>query len=307
MVNIFLKNVHVINLERSKDRLQHIDANLRKYNIKYQKFNAVDGRKLSMDEINNNVTKKCRYINCTKSHVGCAMSNIGLWKEISESSDKWHLILEDDIEFTDETIRILNLLENTSIIDDDDIIISLRCGKTFCKGPYVNLSSRKGGYDVNKLLIEPKRSLYSLYITYLGLTAYLLTKNTAKKLYDYFTKYKLNQAHDAQLSYNLPIIGIRYYALKDGIKLSSDNDNSTIMPQSKFLFMLNNFFNMIGLSRISRTLNTSFFVINLTTPINVFAILFIMILLLNIFLFKSILIYIYLLLEFIITLILINQ
>jgi GR25 family glycosyltransferase involved in LPS biosynthesis len=37
-MNDLLKNVYVINLERSKDRLKNIDSNLKKYGIKYKRF-----------------------------------------------------------------------------------------------------------------------------------------------------------------------------------------------------------------------------------------------------------------------------
>ena len=54
-----LDNVYVINLERSKDRLKHIDGNLRKFGIKYERFNAIDGKKLSIPFIDTVTTTMC--------------------------------------------------------------------------------------------------------------------------------------------------------------------------------------------------------------------------------------------------------
>src|SRR5436305_1957071 len=119
MVNL-LSNVHVINLQRSKDRLEHIDKNLREFGITYKRYDAVDGKELSIKEIDSTTTKVCRYLLCSRPTIGCALSHIGLWKEISESNDKWHLVLEDDVEFTRETIDFFDKLGGTQIMCQDN-------------------------------------------------------------------------------------------------------------------------------------------------------------------------------------------
>lgn len=49
------------------------------------------------------------YLKCNRSIIGCAISHITLWGTVSQSNDKWHLILEDGAEFTDGTlIRLMN-------------------------------------------------------------------------------------------------------------------------------------------------------------------------------------------------------
>lgn len=288
MANIFLKNVHVINLERSKDRLQHIDANLKKFGIKYQRFNAVDGNKLSMDDIDKNVTTMCRYMLCTKPIIGCSMSHLSLWKQIAKSPDKWHLILEDDGELTDETINFFNDLANSSLINDDDIIISLTCN-SICEGPSINIPVKSETDNaMNNLLVKPMFPS--------GFAAYLITKNTAKKIYDFVSKNKINYYPDLQIIWNISKIGIKYYATRDHVvKLSEDRNNSTL--GSKSLPLLYNFLSTIGFSKLAWHLTSPIVALNLSIPINAYVLIFLVLLALNFFILGSVLIYLYLLLE----------
>lgn len=286
-MNKLLKNVYVINLERSKDRLQKIDTNLKKYGIKYNRFDAIDGNKLTKEEINNITTSSCRYILCNKSIIGCAMSHITLWSNISKSQDKWHLILEDDAEITPKTIDFLNRLNGLSIMNDDDIIISLSCIGVLCSG--------KSQLMIDNLLLEP--------ILPLGMSGYLITKDTAKKLYDYFTKYKINYHVDAQLAFNTSALGIKHLVpTEDVISIQGYND-STIGTRLEYL--LARILDFLGLSKLAWYLSEPLITINMTVSINGYIILFIILLIINILLIGSILLYFYLMIEFIIFLIMI--
>ena len=307
MANIFLKNVYVINLEGSKDRLQNIDMNLKKFGIKYNRFNAVNGKKLSIDEITNNVTTICRYFRCTRSIIGNAMSHVSLLKEISKSSDKWHLVLEDDAEITDETIKFLNELSNTTIVNEDNIFINLACFSRFvCKGSSVNTPSLNNNKNLtteetnnNKNLLEKPRLPYST-------AAYLITKNTAKKLYDYYTKNKIQGYADMQIPANTSKLGIKYYTTHNKIMhMSTDANNSTIASSGyKPLFLLHGVLNYSLGSSSVKFLEFPLFTLDLIVPISRYGVIFLILLILNVFIFNSILIYIYLLLELTITIIL---
>ena len=307
MVNIFLRNVYVINLERSKDRLQHIDTNLKKFGIKYQRFNAVDGKKLSINEINNNVTTMCRYFRCTRSVIGNGMSHVSLFKKImtSKSPNKWHLVLEDDAEFTDETIKFLNELSNTTIVNEDNIFINLACHGILCKGTPVNTTSlnndiiRQTTEEINNNLLE-ENPIYP-YST----AAYLITKNTAKKLYDYFIENKIQSYGDMQIVRNVSKLGIKYYVTHNNIiNLSTDSNTSTIASSGyKPLFLLNKLLKFLFGSSVT-FLEFPLYTLDLKVPITRYGIIFLILLALNIFIFGNIFIYIYLLLELTITIIL---
>ena len=307
MTNILLKNVYVVNLERSKDRLQHIDDNLKKFGIKYQRFNAVDGGKLPMSEIDNNTTLMCRYLFCTRSIIGCAMSHIALWKMIAESPDKWHLILEDDAEFTNETIKFLNELSNTTMIkNEDNIIISLVCTSLLCGGPSVACTSAIDGNKKNNVISETKHDLLIEPVFPLSTAGYLITKNTAKKLYDYFMENKINYHIDTQISWLVSKLGIKFYTAKNKIiNLSTDSCSTTVGSGYKPLYLLNKIIQYFNLCSMSSMLECPYATFNLSSvKITGYVLIFLLLLLLNVLFFGSVIIYIYLILELSITIIL---
>ena len=51
-----LDNIYVVNLNRSKDRLNKIKKNLSNLGLKYKRFSAVDANKLSTSEIKKNLS-----------------------------------------------------------------------------------------------------------------------------------------------------------------------------------------------------------------------------------------------------------
>lgn len=289
-MNPLLDNVYVINLERSTERLKHIDTNLKKYHIKYNKINAVDGKNLSTDEIKKNTAKICRYLLCNKSVVGCAMSHYTLWSQIANSSKKWHLVLEDDAEFTDDTLDFFDKLIEAPILTEHSIYINLTCTGIYCSGPIV-----KGSND---LLIKPTFPL--------GTSAYLITNEAAKKLYDDINKHKIRYTIDFNVAKNAEIVGVNLYATKNYvIKLSSDNINTTIGSVSLPIF--NAILNTIGLERFAWYLSIPMLTINMSFDITGFKILLATLFMLNFFLIKSVIIYTYIILELVIVFILANK
>ena len=282
-----LNNIYVVNLDRSKDRLAKIDMNLKKYGLKYERFPAVDGKSLTEDEINKSITSLCQYVLCNKSQVGCALSHIKLWKMISTSSEKWHLILEDDLELNDKTINFINKLEKSPLVNSNNTIISLWCTGPFCTDSFLHSNSIK---DEQQLITKPFFPL--------GTVAYLITNDAAGKLYDYFEKNKINYHVDYQLAYNLKDIGIEYYTVKEAIIQLDNSAESTITTSSSSITA--KILNAIGLSKVSWYLSIPIMTFNLKYTISGFVLIFILLLLLNVFIFHNKLIYIYTILELLI-------
>jgi len=80
-VNEYFDKVVVINLDRRKDRLEKIDAQLQELGILYERFSAIDAKALDIDPIQA----------CRQSHI----------KVLEESTGKT-LILEDDAYFMED-------------------------------------------------------------------------------------------------------------------------------------------------------------------------------------------------------------
>ena len=80
-VNEYFDKVVVINLDRRKDRLEKVDAQLQELGITYERFSAVDAKALDIDPIQA----------CRQSHL-----------QVLEESEGKTLILEDDAYFMED-------------------------------------------------------------------------------------------------------------------------------------------------------------------------------------------------------------
>lgn len=95
----------VINLDKSTDRLDLISAQLRRDNLSFERISAIDGLKLSEDQINditfplNHFDSKVRFTRAlTNGEIGCFLSHRKCWETLVKSNQQWALILEDDIQ-----------------------------------------------------------------------------------------------------------------------------------------------------------------------------------------------------------------
>lgn len=85
-----------INLERRKDRLDHINKNLPFY---AERFDAIDANNIELNEEIEKLFKKSLN-KLTKAEIACCLSHYKLWKQltIDKEADNY-LILEDDVVF----------------------------------------------------------------------------------------------------------------------------------------------------------------------------------------------------------------
>lgn len=107
----FLKRIYVINLDRKPERWKQIQKSLNKegFQGKYHRFQGVDGKKLSSENIQENTSLQCRTLMCNRGMIGGGLSHSNLWKEFIDDVEKnynnqeqrnkqWLLVFEDDAE-----------------------------------------------------------------------------------------------------------------------------------------------------------------------------------------------------------------
>ena len=72
-------NIFIINLDRSKDRLENIKENCKNANINFIRWNAIDGSKLNINKLisNNQLDSNHKMM---VGAIGCSLSHISLWK-----------------------------------------------------------------------------------------------------------------------------------------------------------------------------------------------------------------------------------
>ncbi|MBK8309967.1 MAG: glycosyltransferase family 25 protein [Chitinophagaceae bacterium] len=107
--------VHVINLKGSVDRRRSIESQLQKLKISFEIIEAVDGSALSDEELRDKadmdeVAKYPEWL--TKNVIATSLSHMSVYKHICNSTDDWHLILEDDVILAENVKSVLQHIES---------------------------------------------------------------------------------------------------------------------------------------------------------------------------------------------------
>ena len=110
----FFKRRYVISLKDSLNRRASVTEELKKVNMDFIFFDAIDGRKdfefLMNDTIKNGILDKEAYTKLCPGELGCFLSHYKIYqKEYTQKGDKdyWILIMEDDIKFSSKLVDSL--------------------------------------------------------------------------------------------------------------------------------------------------------------------------------------------------------
>lgn len=106
--------VYVINMANNTNRMMHVTSQLNELGIPFTRFEAVNGRALTPDQIDAiydpvaNLTRARHPM--IKPEIGCYMSHIELWKIIAQSDAQGGVILEDDFSCASDLQAVLDAL-----------------------------------------------------------------------------------------------------------------------------------------------------------------------------------------------------
>ncbi len=101
--------VYIINLKRRSDRKKIMIEKLKKIGLtNYEFINAVDGLKLKVSKVFDNLKNKNKTQILNYGHFGCILSHIKVLKNAILNNYNRVMILEDDIEFPDDFIEKIN-------------------------------------------------------------------------------------------------------------------------------------------------------------------------------------------------------
>lgn len=114
---------YLLNLDRSKDRLEHDTRELNKYSIHFKRVDGVDGskyqNKYQMMLENGYSPNFCMN---GKNHIGCYLSHLKAIKEFYNSSSSIGMFLEDDFKFIDNPNNYLDKFIKMFDDNETDII-----------------------------------------------------------------------------------------------------------------------------------------------------------------------------------------
>jgi glycosyl transferase family 25 len=157
----WINKIYIINLDRAKIRWENCKKQLDKYQIHYERFEAINGRNIP-DSIQDSVHPICQKFLCSTGMQGCALSHYQVLKKIVELEIETAMVLEDDFIWTPETTNKIESLK-----DFKEGIVKLNCIGPFCLDQ----------------IHQPTKSKFAL-----GNGAYLIRLQHAKKLYSAIQK-----------------------------------------------------------------------------------------------------------------------
>ena len=173
---ITINKTIVINMKKDKERLDYIKKQCQKANIKFERFNGIDGTKLNIDKLKKNKSieiHKNSFFNhdrqgrsSLKGSIGCALTHKKIWKQIINSDKKNTLIFEDDVIIPKNFFKKFNSYSK-HIPNDWDII--------FLGG--VRISGKHITKNIIKAVSTPNNIMNNC-----GLYAYIVNKHSAQKL-----------------------------------------------------------------------------------------------------------------------------
>ena len=109
-----------INLDRRKDRLDHIYKNNPFF---AERFSAVDSKSLELTEEIKKLFPNDLYLQKKKSEIACCLSHYKLWKQLTKDKDADnYLILEDDVVFEKGFVSFWNNVWSHSLPSDYSLI-----------------------------------------------------------------------------------------------------------------------------------------------------------------------------------------
>lgn len=93
--------IYLVNLDRSRHRLDDVKKAMAELNLDFQRVSAVDGRAVSNSAVNAVYshqlnTERYNY-DLTMGEIACYMSHRKAWQKLLDSEDNAAIILEDDI------------------------------------------------------------------------------------------------------------------------------------------------------------------------------------------------------------------
>jgi len=221
-LNRVCDKVFVINMEKDKDRLETFDNCMKENKIVYERFNGIDGTKVTRDE---RLTEYCNTF-CTDGMKGCALSHRSLWDVMVKYGYKNIMVFEDDAIIDKDFDKRFNHVWNDLPKDYDIMYFGCTFGCT-------DKSVANSVYKFWKL-IETEQVNDTIYTSKggMGMHGYMLSLEGAKK----FVTKPIGFHVDTQI-YRW-ISQFNYNAYTVNINMVESNNNDSNMSD-KYPLLLN--------------------------------------------------------------------
>lgn len=105
------KQIYLINLDTSVDRLAQADSHLKKYHMDYERISAVDGRKLdvmSYPDYDSGQAWSNMGRDLLGAEIGCYLSHVKCVEAFLASDSDYAIVLEDDLQIDSDFLKIID-------------------------------------------------------------------------------------------------------------------------------------------------------------------------------------------------------
>ena len=162
---------YLINLDRSQDRLAHMQLEFGRARVDFERITAVDGAKLNAKVLED--FRQARTAATPQGwlpgEVGCFLSHFEAWRLIVANGDAWSAIFEDDLRVSPDLGR---LLASTDWIPGDADIVRLEANRS------MRLTNGR------LLRAVPDRRLYRVRSGTPGTAGYIISRRACRWLID---------------------------------------------------------------------------------------------------------------------------
>lgn len=159
---------YLINMDRSTDRLAHMEREFRQAGAPFFRWPGVDGEALSEEGLDEFVRQRpLPDAQWRRGEVGCFLSHFGLWRHIAEGPDAAAAIFEDDVFLSSD---LGALLASPDWIPRDADLVKLEANR--------KALLRRG----RRIDATPKRRIHRVASEVWYTAGYIVTKQAAAKL-----------------------------------------------------------------------------------------------------------------------------
>lgn len=157
----------LINLDRSADRLAHVERQFRVIGGAFTRVAAVDGPNLEPRELADFARQRPAHARWTPGELGCFLSHLHVWRKIASGEDEAAAVFEDDIHVARD---LKALLASGDWMPSDADLVRLEANR--------KLLLRDG----RSIGVAPGRRVYRMASGTWGSAGYIITRAAAAKL-----------------------------------------------------------------------------------------------------------------------------
>lgn len=194
---IGIDKIYYINLDRSRNRNKNMNNMLKNLNVQYERFKAIDGNELNIDNIDfaSNYLKNyfLEFINISNNcEIACTLSHLSLLLKISEENGEYFLILEDDVNFNNFRYINCNLKKIIDNAPKFDILLLYKTSNIIPNNLYQRWDTDylgTVGYIINKRCLKNFKDKFDLIDNKFILKKNIKFSSADKYIYRLFKTY----------------------------------------------------------------------------------------------------------------------